>query len=79
MARDLGLNPKKFGGLANHKQQPWKAPLPIFIEDLYEKQLGRRRPENVVSIEELVRLRRRKREERKQQRAEKASPGRGPD
>lgn len=40
MARQLGLNPKKFGGLANHKQEPWKAPLPDFIRSLYEKRLG---------------------------------------
>jgi hypothetical protein len=37
MARELGLNPKKFGGLANHKQEPWKVPLPDFIEELYKK------------------------------------------
>ena len=48
MARELGLNPKKFGGIGNHKQQPWKAPLPISIEDLYEKRFGRRRPEKVL-------------------------------
>lgn len=34
MARELGMNPKKFGSLANHKQEPWKAPLPDFIEDM---------------------------------------------
>lgn len=28
MARELGMNPKRLGGLANHKQEPWKAPLP---------------------------------------------------
>ena len=44
MARELGLNPKKFGGLANHRQEPWKAPLPQFIEDLYFKRFGKRRP-----------------------------------
>jgi hypothetical protein len=27
MARELGLNPKKFGGLANHRQEPWKPSL----------------------------------------------------
>ena len=32
MARELGLNPKKFGGLANQRQEPWKMPLPQFIE-----------------------------------------------
>ena len=35
IARELGLNPKKFGGLANHKQEPWKLPLPAFIEEIY--------------------------------------------
>lgn len=37
MAKALGLNPKKFGSLDNHKQEPWKSPLPDFIRDLYEK------------------------------------------
>jgi len=37
MAKELGLNPKKFGSLANHKQQPWKAPLHVFIRTLYEE------------------------------------------
>ena len=37
MAKELGLNPKKFGGMANHKQEPWKEPLPDFIRSLYEK------------------------------------------
>jgi len=30
MARELGMNPKKFGGLANHDQESWKSPLPQF-------------------------------------------------
>jgi hypothetical protein len=32
MARELGLNPDKFGKLANHKQESWKLPLPQYIE-----------------------------------------------
>jgi hypothetical protein len=40
MAQKLGLNPKKFGGMANHKQEPWKEPLPDFIRSLYEKRFG---------------------------------------
>lgn len=36
MARELGMNPKKLGGLANSNQEPWKAPLPEFIEETYE-------------------------------------------
>ena len=35
MARELGLNPRKPGKLANHEQQPWKVPLPAYIEHLY--------------------------------------------
>jgi hypothetical protein len=61
MARDLGLNPKKLGGLANHRQEPWKAPLPQFIEGIYAKRFGRERPAIVVPVEEHARhLERRK-------------------
>ena len=35
MARELGLNPAKLGKIDNHKQEPWKLPLPQFIEQLY--------------------------------------------
>ena len=41
MAKQLGLNPKKFGKLANHKQEHWKEPLPNFIQTLYEKRFGK--------------------------------------
>jgi len=71
MARELGLNPRKFGGLANHKQEPWKAPLPVFIEDLYEKRFGRSRPEQVLSLEELSRQRKLKKEARREERLRK--------
>ena len=36
MARELGMNPKKFGSLANHKQESWKLPLNEFIEKFKE-------------------------------------------
>ncbi len=52
MARELGLNPKKFGGLANHRQEPWKMPLADYIEHLYQKRFGRRAPEQTRSLEE---------------------------
>jgi len=55
MARELGLNPKKFGGLANHRQEPWKLPLPQYIEHLYFKHFGKQKPDIVISIEERVR------------------------
>lgn len=31
MARELGMNPRKLGSLANHKQELWKAPLPALL------------------------------------------------
>ncbi len=46
MAKELGMNPRKFGSLANHKQEPWKAPLPEFIEELYFKRFKMEKPEN---------------------------------
>ncbi len=54
MARELGLNPKKFGGLANHRQEPWKVPLPQFIENLYFDRFGRDRPDVVKTIEQIL-------------------------
>jgi hypothetical protein len=36
--------------LDNHRQEPWKAPLPQFIEHLYFKRFGRERPEVVTSL-----------------------------
>ena len=44
MARELGMNPTKLGTLDNHKQEPWKLPLPQFIEALYLKRFGRTAP-----------------------------------
>jgi hypothetical protein len=54
MARELGMNPRKFGGLANHRQEPWKVPLPQFIEDCYRKRFGKLQPADTRSIEERV-------------------------
>jgi hypothetical protein len=45
MARALGMNPRKLGTLDNHRQEPWKAPLPVFIENIYFKRFRpRQRP-----------------------------------
>jgi hypothetical protein len=41
MARELGMNPMKLGSIDNHRQEPWKAPLPEFIEHLYFNRFGR--------------------------------------
>ena len=67
MARELGMNPKKFGKIANHKQEPWKAPLPVFIENIYFKRFGKRRPNDAKSIEQIVKIQEKKKAERRKQ------------
>jgi hypothetical protein len=52
MARELGMNPAKLGKIDNHEQEPWKLPLPQFIEELYFKRFGKTSPEAVLSVEE---------------------------
>jgi hypothetical protein len=56
MARELGMSPKKLGGLDNHDQEPWKMPLQEFIQHQYFKRVGKSRPDTVLSIEEKARL-----------------------
>jgi hypothetical protein len=70
MARELGLNPAKLGKLNNHRQEPWKAPLTQFIEDLYVKRFGRERPDDVKTIEEIAHAAERRRAEH----TERAAP-----
>src|ERR1700675_1207392 len=65
MARELGMNPAKLGKIDNHKQEPWKLPLPQFIEELYCKRFGKTSPQAVLSIEERCRLEAAKKEERR--------------
>ena len=54
MARELGLNPKKFGGLANHRQEPRKLPLPECIAACYRKRFHRERPAKVVPLADVA-------------------------
>lgn len=65
MARELGMNPKRFGKKANYKQEPWKLPLPTFIEKRYFKRFRKKQLDKVRSIEQLVKDIRRKKEERR--------------
>ncbi len=61
MARELGLNPQKLGSINNHKQEPWKAPLPIFIETLYGERFNKQLQEHEVkTIEQLFQLQQQK-------------------
>jgi hypothetical protein len=80
MAREMGMNPKKFGSLDNHRQELWKAPLPDFIAECYRKRFGRSAPVLVRSLEEIVQADRQKREEKQarktaQREAEAAASG----
>lgn len=54
MARELGLNPDKLGKIGNHRQEPWKAPLPQFIENIYFKRFKREQPETVRPLKEIL-------------------------
>ncbi len=65
------MNPKKFGKIANEKQEPWKAPLPAFIEHIYLKRFGRERPAEVRPIEEIWKASEKKRQDRKMRKQQK--------
>jgi hypothetical protein len=64
MAREIGLNPEKLGKLANHKHEPWKLPLLEYIEERYLKHIKKRSPENVITIEQLVKIKAQKKAEK---------------
>ena len=55
MARELGMNPERFGQLDNHRQEKWKVPLGQFIEKCYLKRFSQL-PDNVLSIEDRVKI-----------------------
>jgi len=69
MARALGMNPKRFGKIANHRQEPWKIPLPEFIAHRYVSRFGRLMPDDVRSIEEIAAAQRAKKRARKEARS----------
>ena len=77
MARELGLNPKKLGKLDNHRQEPWKAPLPMFIERLYARNFGQERPDTVRTLEEMAAAQQAKQQERKARKAAARQAGAG--
>ena len=77
MTRELGMNATKLGKLDNHRQEPWKAPLPELIEHLYFKRFGRERPEVVMSVEERKRADAAKRAARKEAKRRTRAGGHG--
>lgn len=67
MARELGLNPDKLGKIDNHRQEPWKAPLPQFIEDIYFKRFKREEPETVRPLKQILKDMEIKKQQRKKE------------
>ena len=74
MARELGLNPKKFGRIDNHQQETWKEPLPKFIETLYFKQISKVPPTEVKSIEKFYKAQQQKKQDKKNAKLLSTSP-----
>ena len=72
MAREIGLNPEKLGKLANHDQEPWKEPLPDYIETLYQKHFKKDPLDTALSIEQIVNEKKGKRVERKERKRREA-------
>jgi|GEM_PF-605279 len=66
MARELGMNPKKLGGLTNHKQERWKLPLHRYIEELYLKRFKKERPDCVRPIEQIAADKKQKQADRRE-------------
>ena len=54
MARELGLNPDKLGKIDNHRQEPWKAPLPEFIEEIFYKRFKKERSDVVKPLKQIL-------------------------
>ena len=76
MARELGINPDKLGKLDNHKQEPWKTPLPQFIEEIYFKCFKKDTPEIVKPLKQILKeleiKKQKKKKEKKKKRKEDA-------
>ena len=66
------VEPGETGQIDNHKQEPWKLPLPRFIEQLYFERFGKTTPDNVMSIEERCRVEGAQREARRGGRQQRA-------
>lgn len=67
MARELGFNPDKLGKLDNHKQESWKTPLPQHIENLYFKRFNKEVPDQIKSIDQLLKDDKIKKEKQKKE------------
>lgn len=70
MARELGMNPKGLGKLSGSKHQPWKLPLPEFIEECYFKRFKKEAPDEVLSFKQIQARQAKKKAESKARKAQ---------
>ena len=66
MAMELGFNPGKMSGYAPNPHEQWKAPLPDFIERIYEKRFGASHKPVVRSFVQIAEGRKAKKTQQKQ-------------
>lgn len=71
MARELGLNPDKLAKIDNHKQEPWKTPLPQFIEEIYFKRFEKDTPEIVKPLKQILKELEIKKQKKKKEKEKK--------
>lgn len=71
MVRELGLNPNKLGKIDNHKQEPWKTPLPQFIEEIYFKRFKKDTPEIVKPLKQILKELEIKKQKKKKEKEKK--------
>lgn len=69
--REPGLNPDKLGKIDNHKQEPWKAPLPQFIEEIYFKRFKKEAPEVVKPLKQILKELETKKQQKKKEKDKK--------
>ncbi|OGL49564.1 MAG: hypothetical protein A2161_03785 [Candidatus Schekmanbacteria bacterium RBG_13_48_7] len=48
------MNPKKFGTKTNHNKEPWKLPLPQYIEKLYFRNFKKPKPDIVSFTKDRI-------------------------
>ena len=68
MARELRMDAKKLGTVANENQQTWKVPRQEFVVQCHFKRFSRSQPTQVRSLEQLIEseeMRRKLKQERK--------------
>jgi len=59
------------GKIDNHKQEPWKAPLSQFIEEIYFKRFKKEAPEVVKPLKQILKELETKKQQKKKEKDKK--------